>query len=392
MAGKTGKNLKFLRENNKKEVLKYLTVHGEASRIELSKVLGLSKMTITNIVSDLIASQFIYETETLKAAVTTGPKPMLLAIRPGRILAVGIYISRSRIIGALTDIVGGELYTEEEKLEREFTREPDPELFLFRIIRIIQKLLFYGRGQMEQIAGIGISMVGLVDSENGILVRSTDFMGDNPIPIKERLEAEFPLPVFAQNDMQATALAEQIYGIGKNCNDFVYFGITNGIGTAVISGGKVLKGSRGFAVEAGHMSVDFNGPLCGCGNRGCVELYASIPVLLRKTNSQSLEEIMEKYEKGEKQTNQVMEEFILGVSTALTNLSNIFDIEKIIIGYEGALLKEGIFKAVEENINRSCIWRKERKVEIQASSLKDLGPLRGAAAIVFQKVFDGAIM
>lgn len=387
MAEKSGKNLKFLRENNTKEVLKYLTVHDRASRIGLSKELGLSKMTISNIVSDLIESDYIYETNAQQKALSTGPKPMLLEIRRNRILAIGVYISRNSILCALTDIIGDELYIEEQ----EITAGDRENGLVKSITDIIGKVLAYDEELNKKIVGIGIAMVGLVDSEKGIFVRSPNFIGDHIIKIREHLEAGFPYPVFVQNDMQATAMSEQIYGIGKSCNNFVYFGVTNGIGTAVISEGKVLTGSRGFAVEAGHMSVDYKGSLCSCGNRGCVELYASIPVLLKKTNSSTVEEMLDKYKKKDMETREAFKDFIKAVSVALTNLSNIFDIEKIIIGYEGALFPKSIFKAVEQNINSSCIWRTERRVEIEPSSLKALGPLRGSATIVFQKIYEGQI-
>lgn len=387
MAEKTGRNLKFLRENNTSEILKYLTIYKKVSRIKLSKELGLSKMTITNIVSSLIENGFLYETTFQEDAITTGPKPKLLAIRSRQILALGVYISRDRIRCSLTDIIGCELYSETKKIKKEKLQST----LISDITKCIQRVLDYDPKLTLKIVGIGISMVGLVDSEKGVFVRSTELLEDRAFPIKEFMEQQFHYPVAVQNDMQATALAEQIYGLGTDCRNFVYFGVTHGVGTAAVSDGKVLKGSSGFAVEAGHMSVDLNGPVCSCGNKGCVEVYISIPVLLKKTASMDVESMMKKYRKKERKTTEVMEEFIKVVSQALTNLSNIFDPEKIIIGYEGALFLDSIFSTIEENVNQACIFRHERKIEIAVSALKSIGPVRGAAAIVFQELFDGVI-
>ena len=385
MAKAAGKNLRYLRENNTKEVIRYLAIHGGTSRIQLSKELGLSKMTITNIVSDLLEMGLINEIGISRQTenVTTGPKPVLLAIRKNRILSIGIFISRERILATLGDIASGELCFD----ERPVTPGYQVEQLIEDVSDLIESMLAYDESWRKYIVGIGIAMVGLVDSQNGVFVRSTNLLGDTSVPVKEILEKRFPYPVFVRNDMQASALAEQVYGLGRECSDFVYLGITYGIGTAVVSNGKVLTGSRGFAVEAGHMSVNCDGELCSCGNRGCVEVYASLPVLLRKTESADVEEMMDKYREKEQRTCRIMDEFVHVISVSLTNVANIFDIDKIIIGYEGALFDERILKAVEDNINRACLWRKEKKVKVEVSSLKSLGPIRGAATIVFQNLY-----
>lgn len=386
---KKGKNLRYLRENNTREVLKYLALNGDCSRIRLSKELGLSKMTITNIVNELIKSGYIYESESLNRenAGNTGPKPIQLSVRRNKILAVGVFVSRERLICSLSDIASGEFYVDQYKLNLSNIKET----FVSDVFQIIQKALDYIGEDKKSIIGIGFATVGLVDNRTGTLIRSTDFLGDTEIPIKDILEERFQIPVFASNDSQAAIIGEQLYGYGRKYNNYMYIGITHGIGTAVISDGKLISGRRGFAVEAGHMSIDYKGDLCDCGNRGCLELYGSLPVLLSKSRTQSIDELLENYEKGVAIAVRVIKEFIKAVSIALTNLTNLFDVEIIIFGHEGSLFSRGILDEIQKNVNEHTFMNRREPVQIVSSTFGTLAGLRGASSIIFEKFFHGEI-
>ena len=386
---KKGKNLRYLRENNTREVLKYLALNGDCSRIKLSKELGLSKMTITNIVNDLLKNGYIFESEvTGKENVgCTGPKPIMLSVKRNKLIAIGIYISRERLICSLSDIASGEFYVDQYKLNLENIKST----FINNISHLIEKALEYLGEMRKYIIGIGVATVGLVNNCSGTLVRSTDFLGDTEIPIKEILEQKYHIPVFASNDAQAAIIGEQLYGYGRKYSNYLYLGITHGIGSAVISEGKLITGRKGFAVEAGHMSIDYNGKRCDCGNRGCLELYASLPVLLEKSGTGSIDELIECYEKGESKAVMVMDEFIKAVSIALTNLTNIFDVEIIIFGHEGSLISASILERIQKNVNQSTFVNGKKEVKIVTSTFGTLAGLRGASSVVFSKFFEGEI-
>ena len=386
---KKGKNLRFLRENNTREVLKYLALIGDCSRIKLSKELGLSKMTITNIVNDLLKDGYICESEVLSRenVGNTGPKPIMLHVKRNRILAVGVFISRERLICSLSDLASGEFYVDQSKVNLAHIKET----IVMDICQLIHKALNYVGSNQKSVIGIGLACVGLVDNINGVLVRSTDFLGEEAIPIKEILEAEFHIPVFASNDSQAAIIGEQLYGYGNECSNYVYMGIAHGVGTAVISEGKLITGKRGFAVEAGHMSIDYNGQRCDCGNRGCLELYGSLPVLLKKSRTRTIDELLENYEKGKTAAVEVINEFIKAVSIALTNLTNLFDVEIIIFGHEGSLFPRSILDKIQENLNKHTFMQKEEPVRIVTSTFGTLAGLRGASSIIFDKFFKGEI-
>lgn len=389
MNGTKGKNLKYLRENNTREVLKHLALHGDCSRIKLSKELGLSKMTITNIVNDLQNYGYICESgEIAKENVgSTGPKPIMLSIQQNKILAIGIYVSREKFICSLSDIARGELYVTQMKVDLDTIRET----FIEDICTLVQKALCYDASLHANIIGIGIATVGLVDIHTGTMIRSTDFLGNDKIEVKEILEQRFHIPVFASNDMQAAVIGEQLYGYGRGCSNCLYLGITYGLGAAVISEGKLITGNRGFATEAGHMSIDYQGELCDCGNRGCLELYASVPVLLRKSHTSSIDELIEAYEREEEKAVKVIKEFINAVTIGLISLNNIFNVEIVIFGHEGSVMPNSILGEIEERVNAQTLNRSDKKLHIVSSTFGPLAGLRGATSIVFKRFFDGEI-
>lgn len=384
-----GKNLKFLRENNTNAVLKVLATKGETSRIDLSKILGLSKMTITNIITELLELDYVMETKIQLEGknMTTGPKPMLLTIKPNRILAIGIYASREGIYCSLSDAQQGEIFVERTPL----TKDDTEYTLANKIAGLVYKILQRNPTMNRNIIGIGVASVGLVDSKKGEIINSPDFVGKDNLKIKEMLEKNFPYPVYVRNEVQAAVLAEQLYGNGRNINNFVYFALTYGIGTAVVSGGKVLIGNRGFATEAGHMSIKHDGEVCRCGNRGCMELYASVPVLLKRTGAGTFREFLNMLEKKNKAALEARRELIEVLDIGLTNLTNIFDPEYIIIGHEGALLDDGLTKELEKRVNEHCIQRREQYIHLKKSAFADKAALRGATAIVFNQLFSGNI-
>ncbi len=128
-----------------------------------------------------------------------------------------------------------------------------------------------------RLAGIGIGSAGQIRAADGSVAFAVDTIpGWTNTPIKRRVEERFPsLPAYVDNDVNVLALAERYYGAGRDVRDFVCLALGTGIGGAVVQGGKLVHGAYGGAGELGHLSVDFNGPRCSCGNYGCIELYAS---------------------------------------------------------------------------------------------------------------------
>lgn len=134
---------------------------------------------------------------------------------------------------------------------------------------------------MDDIAGIGATIPGLADPVTGTWVYAP-FSGIADFPIASQLEKEFGKKVRVENDVNACAWAEKIFGACQNVNDFLWITISNGIGGGLVLGGKIYPGTYGGAAEIGHFNIVENGALCGCGNRGCLEAEAAGPAIARR--------------------------------------------------------------------------------------------------------------
>lgn len=152
-----------------------------------------------------------------------------------------------------------------------------PEAVLIRIADLVQKL---AEQMGKRPAAIGIGIPGLVDRQRGI----TRFLPNLPtqwrnVPVRERLIPRTECPVYLLNDARTATLGELTYGHGKNADTMAFFALGTGIGGGIVVDGKLRLGPLGAAGELGHQTILHDGPLCGCGNRGCLETLASGPAI-----------------------------------------------------------------------------------------------------------------
>jgi glucokinase len=142
----------------------------------------------------------------------------------------------------------------------------------------------------DQIAGIGVACGSPMDAEQGIILGPPNLQSWNPVPIKEILETEFGLYTRLENDANAGALAEWLFGAGRGYQHVIYLTMGTGIGGGLVLDGRLYRGANGNAGELGHMRVvDVGGPPCGCGKRGCLEAFCSGPSIARRTRQALVE-------------------------------------------------------------------------------------------------------
>jgi glucokinase len=250
--------------------------------------------------------------------------------------------------------------------------------------------------------GMGAAIAGLVTQDTGVLLTSPNLLAWYNTPIKAILEKELRLPVFVSNDATLAALGEYKFGAGVGCHDLIYITVSTGIGGGVIVGGKLLLGTRGFAAEVGHMTIDINGPRCNCGNVGCLEMLASgtaiarmaverlsrgekstIAELVAGDLSKVTAEVVEKAARnGDSVAKDVMNTAGTNLGVGVVNLIHIFNPELIIIG--GGVSKAGdlIFEPVRRVIAQRVM--RDISVRITTPALGDNPGLLGAVALVLE--------
>lgn len=152
-----------------------------------------------------------------------------------------------------------------------------PEAVFARIVASIREVV----DDWTRVRGIGLGAPGPLDPWRGVILEAPNLPGMLHFPMKARLEAELRVPAFVGNDANVAALGEHRYGAGRGVAHMIYITISTGIGGGIIADNKLFLGWRGFAGEVGHQTLEARGPLCNCGNVGCLEALASGPAIER---------------------------------------------------------------------------------------------------------------
>ena len=162
---------------------------------------------------------------------------------------------------------------------------PTPERIMPRLFAAVQEALDAAQVSLDSIAGIGIAAPGPLDCNTGIVYSPPNMPGWDDVPLRDIFTERFHVPIYVENDANTAGLGEYMFGAGRGCSDMVYMTISTGIGGGVISNGKIIEGASGTAGELGHMTIDWRGERCNCGNIGCLEYIASGTGIARTANA-----------------------------------------------------------------------------------------------------------
>lgn len=248
------------------------------------------------------------------------------------------------------------------------------------------------------VAGVGVGAPGVIQMDKGIVVKSPNFPDWNNLPLKEELEKALRVPVFIENDANAAALGEQWRGAGRGINSMILLTLGTGVGGGIVLNNLIWQGADGMAGEIGHMTVIPEGRPCGCGNTGCLEMYASARGIVQsyrdalgikdegKASEITSEQVYLAAREGEAAARQVMKDMGRMLGIGIANLINIFNPQMIVIGGGVKDAWELFIGTTHEEIMRRAFRVPAERTEIVPSLLGDDAGMVGAAAVALQKV------
>lgn len=384
---KSGLNLVGVKEYNQALITQLICTNQPTTRNYLAKKSMLTAMTLTNITAELIRKNIVSEYENPnKGAV--GRNPKVLVVSDSSPAVAGIWMSKDFLFGSICDFSLKLIAAKRV----DFAAHETEETVMDKLIEMGHYLLSFSD---RHIIGMGISCVGVVDSQNGVIKNVTGFFGIKTLDIKSRISEEFDLPVFVKNDMQSSALCEMYFGIGKRTDNFIYVGITNGIGSAVVSNRQLLN-NYGSGGELGHTTINYQGPKCDCGSCGCLEMYASVPNILKKINLEcethfvTLRQAIV-YCESNPDAMKILDDVCEHLVYALNNLINIINIDTIVIGHSGVALPDYALEMIRKRISKISVARNSLKINIIKTSFEENSPLFGSVCIVLDQIFTGRL-
>ncbi len=286
--------------------------------------------------------------------------------------------------------------------------EEGPEAVVSRLMLLIDEAIGELSGQTS-VAGIGVAVAGVVDMEHGTLLRLPNFPGSwGGMPLRQRIQRQFNVPTFIINDARSATLAEKTFGAGRDSHNMVMLTLGTGVGGGIVVNDQLYFGSEGHAGEVGHQTIDLHGPLCGCGNNGCLEAMASGPAIasmairavkqgmttkIRDLVGGDLNNITPKtvadaaYD-GDAIATSIMETAGDYIGIGVANLIVTLNPDTVVIGGGVAAAGEILFRAIERSVGRRvCILAGGRgSVRIVPAELGEEAGAVGAAAWAMQKL------
>ncbi|WP_026581287.1 ROK family transcriptional regulator [Bacillus sp. J33] len=379
----------LMKSVNKSIILNKIRTSEPISRAQIAKETSLTPPTVSSIVKELIDQGLVKES-TLGHS-SGGRKPTMLHINAGAFYVIGVDAGPERVECILSDLTGEILQRTSSLLAKPLTNEQ----FVSALKDIIYKILNISKTDQEKIIGIGIAMHGVVDVETGTSLVAPILKLKN-IPIKEVLEKEFNLTVKVENDARAMALGESRFGGHGDVDSMVAVNVGRGVGAGVVMNGNLYHGAQGIAGELGHMTIDMNGEICECGNRGCLQTLVSGEAIAERAAKQikgisgklTGKEIFEMAEKGNEPCIELLQETgkILGIG--ITNLIHLVNPGKIVLG-GGVMKSERFIKPpLLEMIHQKVLTDEARETDISFTRLGDDATLLGAVSLLLVELFD----
>lgn len=273
------------------------------------------------------------------------------------------------------------------------------------IEQIVKGIKLITNKKYDKILGIGIGAPGAVKLKKGTVENPPNFPNWGKVHLGKAIKEKFDCDVYVENDANAAAIGELIYGAGKKFENFIMITLGTGVGGGIIINKKIYRGETGGAGEIGHVTIDYNGPQCKCGSFGCVESFIGNNYLIERVKKQLQEKkdsqlnkltgndlnlltpqlIHHAAEDGDDFAKSIIVDCGLKLGYVLASIVNVLDISTIIIGGGVAGFGQLLFDAVKLAIKERVIKPFKDQIVVKPAKLKNNAGIKGASALVFYK-------
>ena len=381
-------SLSSLREFNRLRIVDFLRINGTASRAELARRTGLSRSTVSTLVADLQRRGLVVERAGQFAGEGQPGRPAaLLELDPSAAAAVGVDFDHDKVRVAVSDLSRSVL----AEASAPYDVDHDAQGALDLAAELIEQVMRGGRARARPPARRG-HRAGRPDRPRrrhaAPLGRAARAGRASTPPTSWRSASG--RPAYVDNDANLGALAEVTLGAGRNARFAAYVSISSGIGAGIIVDGRPYRGHRGTAGEIGHVVVDPQGPICRCGNRGCLETLASGPALLRLVQASRDEELtvrqmIELAREGDAGCRRAIADAGQVVGGVVAGLVNLFSPEMVVIGGDLGEAGDLLLDSLREAVRRDALPAAASELKVVAGELGERANLLGALALVLMQ-------
>ena len=380
-------NIKNFNKHSAVDLIRFATTG--ISRTGLAEEMGLTRAAVTLIVNDLLENGVILEAES--RAIPNGRPPVVLEINPKRGLVAAVDMGATHVNIALADFSAKII----EETSFPFDIKQGPQVCLAEVRRILQELLDRYGISISEIMAVGVGVPGPVIKDAGMVMSPPIMPGWDRYPIRQTLEEAWGCPVSLNNDAELGALGEWAYGAGRGEKNLAFIKVGSGIGAGLIINQQIYGGTTGSAGEIGHITIEENGPLCTCGNHGCMEAFAggnAIAIQARKmvqTGKRTLlsniplenitaREVAESARRGDLPSQEIIMRAGTFIGIAIAGVVNLFNPSAVIIGGGVAQAGDLLTTSIRQAVRDRSLHASEQSVHITTAMLGQRSSLIGA--------------
>lgn len=378
-----------LHRANLERVVRAVRMAGSLTQAEIARTTGLSAATVSNIVRELKDGGTVEVTPTSAG----GRRARSVSLSGDAGIVVGVDFGHTHLRVAIGNLAHQVLAEESEPLDVDASASQG----LDRAEHLISRLITATGISQDKVVGVGLGVPAPIDVETGTLGSTAilpGWAGANP---RDDLAQRLGVPVHVDNDANLGALGELVWGAGRGVADLAYIKVADGVGAGLVISGKIYRGPGGTAGEIGHITLDESGPVCRCGNRGCLETFTAaryvLPLLYSSHGADlTVERMVQLARDGDPGCRRVVADVGRHVGSGVANLCNLINPSRVVLGGHLAEAGELVLGPIRESVARYAIPSAARRLSVMPGALGSRAEVLGALALVLSEMGDSTLL
>ncbi|MEU5716749.1 ROK family transcriptional regulator [Streptomyces sp. NPDC020403] len=378
-----------LHRANLERVVRAVRMAGSLTQAEIARSTGLSAATVSNIVRELKDGGTVEVTPTSAG----GRRARSVSLSGDAGIVVGVDFGHTHLRVAIGNLAHQVLAEESEPLDVDASSAEG----FGRAEQLVNRLIETTGISPGKVIGVGLGVPGPIDVESGTLGSTSILPGWTGINPSQELAGRLGVPVYVDNDANLGALGELVWGGGRGVKDLAYIKVASGVGAGLVIDGHIYRGPGGTAGEIGHITLDESGPVCRCGNRGCLETFTAaryVLPLLRPSHGPDLtmERMVQLAREGDPGCRRVIGDVGRHIGSGVANLCNLLNPSRVVLGGSLAEAGELVLAPIRDSVSRYAIPSAARQLSVLPGSLGGRAEVLGALALVLSEMGDSTLL
>ncbi|MBL1100011.1 ROK family transcriptional regulator [Streptomyces coffeae] len=378
-----------LHRANLERVVRAVRMAGSLTQAEIARSTGLSAATVSNIVRELKDGGTVEVTPTSAG----GRRARSVSLSGDAGIVVGVDFGHTHLRVAIGNLAHQVLAEESEPLDVDASAAQG----LDRAEQLVSRLVAATGLRQDKVVGVGLGVPAPIDVETGTLGSTAilpGWAGTNP---RDDLAQRLGVPVHVDNDANLGALGELVWGSGRGVADLAYIKVADGVGAGLVISGQIYRGPGGTAGEIGHITLDESGPVCRCGNRGCLETFTAaryvLPLLYSSHGMDlTVERMVQLAREGDPGCRRVIADVGRHIGSGVANLCNLINPSRVVLGGQLAEAGELVLAPIRDSVSRYAIPSAARQLSVMPGALGGRAEVLGALALVLSEMGDSTLL